>query len=406
MDDMEDDARYPPNPYPQINRRPFPSSNYSSLHARNNSYPSQIPRSFPDDYVDEDEEEERNDVDLAVNDAEEEEEEELEDEEDEVSAGRGYLRTRNEANNEEDDVDESSESLGKRRRLDRYARGFELVPRSVASPASKPLQCRNSSADWSEDSTFALLDAWGDRYLQNGRKSLRSDEWGEVAKKVSQGSKTPRSEAQCRNRLDTLKKKYKKEKAKHPDYSGLSSKWVYFQKMDELMLSPPPQPPAARQHSQSPRLSCGIDAGEYVFANSKPYLNHSDGLDEVRDSPSDTASEGEGEDVDDESDGLPPRREKVGDCSESSFKMLADSIQKFGAIYEKIESSKRQQIAELEKMRKEFHRDLELQKRQILDRAQAEISRLRQEDGEGEDDEDGDGDDDDIDVSAENMSGL
>lgn len=403
MDDTEDDARYPPNPYPQSNRRPFPSSNYSSLHARNNSYPSQIPCAYPDDYVDEDEEEERNEADLAMNDADEEEEE------DEASAGRGYLHTRNEVDEDEDDGEDSSESRGKRRRLDRYARGFELVPRSVTSPALKPLHCRTSSADWSEDSTFALLDAWGDRYLQNGRKSLRSDEWGEVAKKVSQGSKTPRSEAQCRNRLDTLKKKYKKEKAKYPDYSSSSSKWIYFQKMDELMSSPTPPPPATRQH---PQLPCGIDAGEYVFASSRLYLNHSDGMDEMRDSPGDTASEGEGDEVDDESDGLPPRREKVGGSSESSFKMLADSIQKFGAIYEKIENSKRQQMAELERMRKEFHRDLELQKRQILDRAQAEIARLRQEDGEEEDeertDEDGNGggdDDDDIDVSAENMSG-
>ncbi|KAI0496361.1 hypothetical protein KFK09_022677 [Dendrobium nobile] len=129
----------------------------------------------------------------------------------------------------------------------------------------------------------------------------------------------------------------------------------------------------------------------------------------MRDSPGDTASEGEGEEVDDESDGLPPRREKFGGNSESSFKMLADSIQKFGAIYEKIENNRRQQMAELERMRKEFHRDLELQKRQILDGAQAEIARIRQEDREEEDeentDEDDHGENDDTDVSAENMSG-
>ncbi|XP_020679410.1 trihelix transcription factor ASIL2 isoform X2 [Dendrobium catenatum] len=403
MDDTEDDARYPPNSYTQSNRRPIPSSNYSNLHARNNSYQLQIPRGYPDDYVDEDEEE-RNEVDLAVNDAEEEEDEE-------VSGGRGYLQTRNEVDDDdEDDADESSESRGKRRRLDQYARGFELVPRSVVTPAVKPLSCRTSLADWSEDSTFALLDAWGDRFLQNGRKSLRSDEWGEVAKKVSQGSKTPRSEVQCRNRLDTLKKKYKKEKAKYPDYSSSSRKWVYFRKMDELMSSPPPPPPAARQHSQLPRLPCGIDAGEYVFASSRLYLNNSDAIAEMRDSPGDTASEGEGDEVDDESDGLPPRREKVGGNSESSFKMLADSIQKFGAIYEKIENNRRQQMAELERMRKEFHRDLELQKRQILDGAQAEIARIRQEDreeeGEENTDEDDNGDNDDTDVSAENMSGI
>lgn len=365
-----------------------------------NSYPSQAPSGYRDD--DREDDEDQNEVNLAVNEAEEEEDD------DEVSARRRCVRAWNEA--EEDDEDEySSESRGKRRRLDRYARGFELVPRSVAPSSLKPLQPRSSLSDWSEDSTFALLDAWGDRFLQNDRKSLRSDEWGEVAIKVSHGSKTPRTEAQCRNRLDTLKKKYKKEKAKYPDYPSPSCKWIYFQKMDELMSSPPAAPPVSRQNPQLPRLPCGIDAGEYVFASSKLYLNCPDDIDEMRDSPGDTASEGEGEEVDDESDGLPPRREKVGGGSESSFRMLADSIQKFSEIYEKIENSKKQQMTELERMRKEFHRDLELQKRQILDRAQAEIARLRQEDGDDEEeersDEDGNRDDEDIDVSVENLSG-
>ncbi|KAK8939655.1 hypothetical protein KSP40_PGU001127 [Platanthera guangdongensis] len=404
MDDIEDDARYPPNPYTQGNRRSFPSSNYSNHHTRNNSYLSQIPRGYPDDDGDGDVEEGRNEVDLPVNDDDDEEED------DEISAGKRYVRPWNDIEEDkEDEDDDSSESRGKRRRLDRYARGFELVPRSAASLASRPLQSRSSLSDWSENSTFALLDAWGDRYLQNGRKNLRSDEWGEVAKKVSHGSKKPRSEAQCRNRLDTLKKKYKKEKAKHPDYPNSSNRWIFFQKMDGLMSSPPPAASAARQHPQLPRLPCGIDAGEYVFASSRLYQNHSDGMDEMRDSPGDTASDGEGEEVDDESDGLPPRRENVGGSSESSFRMLSDSIQKFGEIYEKIENNKKQQMAELERMRKEFHRDLELQMRQILDRAHSEISRLRQEDGEEEEEEertDDDGnDDDDIDVSAENMSG-
>lgn len=77
----------------------------------------------------------------------------------------------------------------------------------------------------------------------------------------------------------------------------------------------------------------------------------------------------------------------------SSFKLLADSIQKFGEIYEKIENSKRQQMIELEKMRMDFHRELELQKKQMLDRAQAEIAKIQQEE------------DEDTDASAENISG-
>jgi len=201
---------------------------------------------------------------------------------------------------------------------------------------------------------------------------------------------------------------------------NFKSDWVYFIKMDSLMSSPVAV--AAVPKSSPLRLACGVDAGEYVFSNSRVYLNRANAMDEMRDSPGDTPTDDdEGDGDDDESDGLPPtvseksKRERGlsgGSIPSSSFRMLADSIQKFGEVYEKIESSKRQQMAELERMRKEFHRDLELQKRQILERAQVEIARIRQEEGEDEEEEermtgDGDGDDDEddeIDGSAENLS--
>ncbi|OMO66759.1 hypothetical protein COLO4_30368 [Corchorus olitorius] len=139
-------------------------------------------------------------------------------------------------------------------------------------------------------------------------------------------------------------------------------------------------------------LSCGLDSGEYVFMNPRVYLNRANGLDEMRDSPANSESADSEEDV---SDGLPPKKRRFGRQSDegSSFRLLADSIQKFSDIYEKIENSKRQQMLELEKMRMDFHRELETQKRQIMERAQAEIAKIQQ------------GDDEENDVSADNASG-
>jgi hypothetical protein len=220
-----------------------------------------------------------------------------------------------------------------------------------------------------------LLDAWGDKFLQRGKKSLRSDEWQEVAEKVSEKSKIERTDTQCRNRLDTLKKKYKVEKIKLAEASGGASKWVYFKKLDILMST----------SAQQGGLSCGLDSGEYVFMNSKAYSNHANGLDGMRDSPGNSESAHD----DDDSDGLPPKKRRLGresrNCNEqSSFGLLADSIQKFSEIYEKIESSKRQQMLELEKMKMDFQRDLEMEKRQIIERAKAEIAKIHQ-DSEDED---------------------
>ncbi|CAI0422693.1 unnamed protein product [Linum tenue] len=42
--------------------------------------------------------------------------------------------------------------------------------------------------------------------------------------------------------------------------------------------------------------------------------------------------------------------------------------------------SKRQQMVELEKMRMDFHKDLEMQKREIMERVQSEIAKIQEED--------------------------
>lgn len=412
MDDTEDDARYPPNPsYPHANFRHTPSSSHRpKLPVRNppSAPPSANFINEDDDYEDDDAEEDKESHDEDAEEEEDEEEEngikqvsvadeedDDEEEDDDDDEGDRYPRP---------DTDDESEGRGrKRRRTEKLVLGYEFAPRVRApqppTPAAKPGgggSSRNSPPEWSEQETFALLNAWGDRFLQLGRKSLRTDEWLEVAKRVSQVSKAVRTDSQCRNRLDTLKKKYKKEKMRLTESSGsTTSKWVYFKKMEMLMSSPPPR--------QQPGLACGLDSGEYVFMNPSFYINHSNGLDEMRDSPGNSESEegDDGEDDDDdESEGLPPSRGRIGEPTveenggvSSSYRLLADSIHKFGEIYEKIEVGKRQQMMELEKMRIDFHRDLELQKRQILERAQAEIAKIRR------------GDDEEIDVSAENTSG-
>uniref|UniRef100_A0A7N0V099 Myb/SANT-like DNA-binding domain-containing protein n=1 Tax=Kalanchoe fedtschenkoi TaxID=63787 RepID=A0A7N0V099_KALFE len=254
-----------------------------------------------------------------------------------------------------------------KRRLD-FASEFRISPSfSPESSDSFFFPGEKKVADWTVHGTFILLDAWGDRFLQRGRKSLRSEEWKKVAEKVSKGSKIERTDTQCRNRLDTLKK----------------NKLIYFKKMDVLMSPSPKQP----------GLSCGVDSRECVFSNPRVYLNRANGLDEVRDSPGHSDST---EDDTYDSDGLPPRRKRPGrannpnnknDCSPMT--LLADSLHNFSKIYEKFQRSKRQQMVELEKMRMDCHRDLEQQKK-ILQ--MVEIAKIWQ------------GGDEDNSASADNIS--
>ncbi|KAE8674101.1 putative pentatricopeptide repeat-containing protein [Hibiscus syriacus] len=383
MDDIEDDG-YPPNPYGVSHRQGYGSSNGQKLPVRNVPFSRPIRNHYVDDEEDEDDE------------ADDSGDENLNQNNGVRYVGKGVIDDDDDEDEDDDLLDEEEDyneggDLGKhpkKRKLKSLVLNYEFAPRVTAPAVPSPSLLmpayggRNSLTDWTEHETFVLLDSWGDHFLQCGRKSLRTEEWQEVAEKVAEISKIERTETQCRNRLDTLKKKYKKEKAMLAETGATTSKWIYFKKMNMLMSTP-----------QQGQLSCGFDSGEYVLMNPRVYLNRANGLDEMRDSPANLDPADGEEDV---SDGLPPKKRRFGRQSDegSSVRLLAYSIKKFSDIYEKIENSKRQQMLELEKMRMDFHRELEMQKRQIMERAQAEIEKMQRS-----------SDDEANDASAENASG-
>ncbi|XP_019457577.1 PREDICTED: trihelix transcription factor ASIL2-like isoform X2 [Lupinus angustifolius] len=401
MDDIEDDdTRYPSNPYRvSHHHQGYDYMSRQKLLMNVSPYSKPVKNGYGEDNSnnegegkDEEEEPEKrlgeeDDVDQSGNiqtfekDADDNEDEE----EDDVDAnGDGDENCDDNDDDDDDDdnqksyfmeIDDDLECQPKRQKLKSLISAYEFAPHvpspsAVAPSALKPsFGGRNPLTDWSEHETFVLLAVWGDRFLQHGRKSLRSEEWQEVAEKVSKVSSVERTDTQCRNRLDTLKKKYKKEKIKFPETDGGSSNWVYFKRMDKLMSSPPQVDP-----------SCGLDSGEYVSTNSRIYSNRANGLDEMRDSLGNTES------TEEASDGphAKKRRRGRGSGEASSYRLLADSLHRFSNIYEKIENDRRQQMVELEKMRVDIQKEIETQRREILERLQSEISKLEQTDEEND----------------------
>ncbi|KAL5079676.1 hypothetical protein RYX36_008097 [Vicia faba] len=381
MDDMEDDARYPSKGYPLRRKNPNLRQKHPIRNLQYHRYDDPEDNSIDDVYEDE-EPEEFDDYSIGENGIE-----------------NGYVGNF-----------EGNEGFIRKKRKLRSGGGgggssvsnYELVPRGKfyvnrgggGGGGGGVGSSSGGSEEWTEHATFVLLEIWGEKFLQIGRNSLRSEEWHEVSEKVSEELKVERDVAQCRSVLDKVKRRYKKEKSRMDEMGlGLNScKWPFFKRMDMLMSS------SARQEYG---LACGVDSGEYVFMNTRVYLNRSNGFDEMRDSPGESeASEddygeddfdGDDDDDDEEEDEVDKEEE------EASYRVLADSIQKFGKIYEKIENTKRQQMMELEKMRADFNRELELQKKQILERAQDEISKIQVGD-------DGDDEEEDTDTSADNLS--
>uniref|UniRef100_A0A803MDY8 Myb/SANT-like DNA-binding domain-containing protein n=1 Tax=Chenopodium quinoa TaxID=63459 RepID=A0A803MDY8_CHEQI len=109
--------------------------------------------------------------------------------------------------------------------------------------SSRPVPVREDC--WSEDATFTLIEAWGQRYIELNRGNLRQKQWQEVADTVNNRhghvKKARRTDVQCKNRIDTLKKKYKIEKARVLDSNGeYKSSWPFFDPLDQLIGSTMP----------------------------------------------------------------------------------------------------------------------------------------------------------------------
>ncbi|KAK7264392.1 hypothetical protein RJT34_32001 [Clitoria ternatea] len=266
-------------------------------------------------------------------------------------------------------------------------------------PSSSPSPFPGREDCWSEDATFTLIDAWGDHYLDLNRGNLRQKHWQEVAdavnrRHVTANAKKPfRTDVQCKNRIDTLKKKYKIEKARVSDSDGgYQSPWPFFSRLDALIgdtfplkkLSPPAKPPPPSwitSHPVGPRSGtqkrpatatppAARDDSTFrrnfsAFAAAAAAAEAESGESEGWRSSSGTGS-GKKEKENDEN------KELDFGCRE-----LAQAIERFGEIYERVEGMKQRQMVELEKQRMQFAKDLEYQRMQLFVETQVQLQKMK-----------------------------
>ncbi|KAG2723941.1 hypothetical protein I3760_02G194500 [Carya illinoinensis] len=226
---------------------------------------------------------------------------------------------------------------------------------------------------WSEGATETLIEAWGDRYVQLNRGNLRQKDWKEVAGSVNgrqNGLKPRKTDIQCKNRIDTLKKKYKLEKAKPSP-----SKWPFFYRLDSLIgtnaVTKKPTNVGFTAKSSKPKPNPNPSPVVYSGVGSS-------------DSSLGDGDDDDHEDEDDEDDvgfdgrvARKHRMESVDLSDGAACRELARAILKFGEIYERIESSKHKQMMELERQRMEFTKDLEFQRMNMFMDAQLEIEKMK-----------------------------
>ncbi|KAL0925132.1 hypothetical protein M5K25_003442 [Dendrobium thyrsiflorum] len=266
---------------------------------------------------------------------------------------------------------------------------------------------------WSEGETSVLVDAWGDRFLDLNRGNLRQKQWQEVADAVNArpgaGRRPPRTDVQCKNRIDTLKKKYKIEKVKISD-GAYGSQWPFYSRLDMLIGStvPAKKPPLS---SSSPPLAlplpsyrkglplpaaAAVRAVESLPKEKRPAAVGLSADDSffgrnytVAAAAAAAAAEVESGSSSKLSGSSTERSRSTRDRSARGLRKkrkgregggigeLARVIEWFTDIYEKVEVEKQRHMIELEKERMEFIKGLEFQRMQMFVDTQVQVEKIK-----------------------------
>jgi hypothetical protein len=109
--------------------------------------------------------------------------------------------------------------------------------------------------EWSDGAIHSLLDAYEAKWNHRNRGNLRVGDWEEVCSHVSNrsgGVKPLKTPAQCKNKIEGMKKKYRSEALESCSNNGVNcSSWPFFSRMDLMLRCP----------TRNAGIPGGMDAG-------------------------------------------------------------------------------------------------------------------------------------------------
>uniref|UniRef100_A0A0D9XGN8 Myb/SANT-like DNA-binding domain-containing protein n=1 Tax=Leersia perrieri TaxID=77586 RepID=A0A0D9XGN8_9ORYZ len=152
-----------------------------------------------------------------------------------------------------------------------------VLPDADAPPlaAAAPPQKRD---EWSESGIVRLLEAYEAKWLLRNRAKLKWSDWVDIAQEVSAhcamenaaasaagakpGSNAAKTPNQCKNKIESMKKRYRAEFAAAaragPAAAGGGPSWRFFSRMDGLLKGPAGSGSGSGQPAQ-PEFSNSID---------------------------------------------------------------------------------------------------------------------------------------------------
>ncbi|KAL1535136.1 trihelix transcription factor ASIL2-like [Salvia divinorum] len=244
-------------------------------------------------------------------------------------------------------------------------------PPSLLSPHQNPntsSQLRNVGAaandrlkrdEWSQGAVSSLLEAYEAKWTLRNRAKLKGQDWEDVAKHVSAGSKSAKTQSQCKNKIESMKKRYRSESA--------SSSWPLYPRLDLLLrgngVAPPPNPPPVAVEE------VGIDAKNSPNSAKE---EEGEGTNNEEKAMDESDSSTPAIDVEKEKEkGKLKRKRKREGCWES-IPWLAEVVVRW-------KQSRMETMREIERMRAEAEArrgELDLKRTEIIANTQLQIAKL------------------------------
>ncbi|KAK1570498.1 hypothetical protein Q3G72_002838 [Acer saccharum] len=125
--------------------------------------------------------------------------------------------------------------------------------------------------EWSEGAVSSLLEAYESKWVLRNRAKLKGHDWEDVARHVScrvNNTKSPKTQTQCKNKIESMKKRYRSESA-----NADGSSWLLYPRLDLLLRGTNSVAAAAaavpplqqHHHQQHPLVATAVNPGALML---------------------------------------------------------------------------------------------------------------------------------------------
>lgn len=248
--------------------------------------------------------------------------------------------------------------------------------------------------EWSEGGVLSLLDIYESKWLIRNRAKLKGSDWEDIAQQVSirySASNAYKTPSQCKNKIESMKKRYRAEVAAASENPNSCSSWQFFARMDDLLkgASHCPSTPKSdnnRKNNLNLDIPAKVDDVDVEVEGGNLHESH-------REHGSNSSAKGFGgrklnvemkESRGSDSDVGTPRFKEVGEDRISKKrrrlgKQMAESIQLLAHSMLKIEQGRMEMFKDSERLRAEAEIkkwEMELKRTEIISKTQLQIAKL------------------------------